>query len=281
MNKALRIILIGLMILTFAPAAGRLQDTPAISNSVEKAAFLGDLTILMYHNTLAPDKKECVYCINQNHLRQDFEYLKTGGYNVVSCERVIDCAQTGKKLPDKAVMLTFDDGYLNNLKYAAPLLEEYGYVGLFSVVGDYTAYDKEHMSKSSDFIYFGWDDIAQANSYPCVDIGLHSYSLHYTKPRMGVGKLDGEDGVEYRKMLMGDTDRLIAALGEVGVSSKIYAYPFGKYCKDSEETLKSKGVVMTLTCNEGVNHIYGAEDLYLMKRYNRDATKKDLSEIIG
>ena len=36
---------------------------------------------------------------------------------------------------------------------------------------------------------------------------------------------------------------------------------------------------MTLTCNEGKNRIYGPEDLYLLKRYNRDATKSDLSQI--
>ena len=248
---------------------------------VDGRESLGDLTVLMYHNTLAPDKKESVYCINQNHLRQDFEYLKEEGYNVVAPSYVVNAVRAGRKLPDKAVMLTFDDGYLNNLRYAAPLLEEFGYVGLFSVVGDYTEFDKEHMPKSSDFIYFGWDDVAEADSYEHIEIGLHSYSLHYTKPRKGVGKLEGEDSEEYKRMLSDDTDRLIAALKKLGVSSKIYAYPFGEYCKDSEAALKSRGIVMTLTCNEGVNHIYGAEDLYLLRRFNRDATKADLREIIG
>ncbi|MDE6189455.1 MAG: polysaccharide deacetylase family protein [Clostridia bacterium] len=242
---------------------------------------LGDLTVIMYHNTLAPYKKESVYCINQNHLREDFEYLKIHGYNVVSSKQVINAAQNGRKLPEKAVMLTFDDGYLNNLKYAAPLLEEYGFVGLFSVVGDYTEFDKEHTPKGSDFVYFGWDDMKEANSNDFIEIGLHSYSLHYTKPRKGVGKISGESGEEYKSMLLEDTDKLLGALRKIGISSNVYAYPFGEYCKESEQVLKSRGIVMTLTCNEGVNHIYTAEDLYLLRRFNRDATKAELREIIG
>mgnify|MGYP006990138626 CR=1 FL=1 len=36
---------------------------------------LGDLIILMYHNTLAKGKKQSVYCINQDALRKDFQYF--------------------------------------------------------------------------------------------------------------------------------------------------------------------------------------------------------------
>lgn len=242
---------------------------------------LGKLTVLMYHNTLAPDKRECVYCINQNHLRNDFEYLKINGYNVVSCKDIFKAVDGKKNLPENAVLLTFDDGYLNNLKYAAPLLAEYGYSGLFSVVGDYTRLDKTQNPHGGDFTYFGWQDIAAANADKYIEIGLHSYSMHNTKPRLGVGKKIGESADEYKKILSDDTDRLIAELGKIGVATSIYAYPYGKYCKESEEVLKEKGITMTLTCNEGVNRIYGRESLYLLKRFNRDATKGSLSEIIG
>ena len=253
-----------------------LADACAVVSD-EKGECIGELTVLMYHNTLAPNKKESVYCINQNHLRNDFEYLKENGYSVVSCDYVIRAVREKRKLPEKAVILTFDDGYLNNIKYAQPLLEEYKYSGLFSVVGDYTRLDKESNPNGRDFIYFGWDDIAKANSSEYVEIGLHSYGMHNTRPRMGVSKLKGEDLQTYKKMLSDDTDKLVEELKKINVTSNIYAYPYGKYCKESEEVLKSKGIAMTLTCNEGKNYIYGEQDLYLLKRYNRDATKGSLS----
>ena len=247
------------------------------ASTADERECLGELTVLMYHNTLAPNKRESVYCINQNHLRKDFEYLKTNGYNVVSCDYVIKTVGEGKKLPSKAVIITFDDGYLNNLKYAQPLLEEYGYSGLFSVVGDYTRLDKTNNPRGGDFIYFGWQDMADANASEYVEIGLHSYNMHNTKPRMGVSKLGGETSEVYKKVFSDDTDMLVEELKKVGITSNVYAYPYGKYCKESEEVLKSKGILMTLTCNEGPTRIYGMDDLYLLKRYNRDATKGELS----
>ncbi|MDE6362513.1 MAG: polysaccharide deacetylase family protein [Clostridia bacterium] len=256
------------------------EQTASKSGESLSQTCLGDLTILMYHNTLAKGKKQSVYCINQDNLRKDFEYLKNNGYNVISCQSLIEYVDNGVALPDKAVILTFDDGYLNNITYALPLLEEFGYSGLFSVVGDYTAFDKNGKG-GGDFIYFGWDDIAQVADNANVEIGLHSYSMHNTRPRLGVSQLKSESDEEYKQTFASDTQKLVDKLGELGVTSNIYAYPYGKYTKISESVLKDKGVVMTLTCNEGINHIYGRRSLYLLKRINRDATKSSLGAVLG
>lgn len=242
---------------------------------------LGDLTILMYHNTLAKGRKQSVYCINQDSLRRDFQYLKDNGYSVISCKSLIEYVDNGASLPDKAAILTFDDGYLNNMTYALPLLEEFGYSGLFSVVGDYTVFDKKGGKGGGDFVYFGWDDIAEVAKNTNVEIGLHSYSMHNTRPRLGVAQLKSESDDEYKQVFSDDTQKLVDKLGELGVTSNIYAYPYGKYTKISESVLKDKGVAMTLTCNEGINHIYGRRSLYLLKRINRDATKGSLGEVLG
>ncbi len=258
-------------------------DNSQVTNMSEQGSSqtsLGDLTILMYHNTLAEGKKQSVYCINQNSLRSDFQYLKEKGYNVISCKSLIEYVDNGRSLPDKAVILTFDDGYLNNITYALPLLEEFGYSGLFSVVGDYTAYDKKGGKGGGDFTYFGWDDIAEAAQNKNVEIGLHSYSMHNTRPRLGVAQLKSESDEIYEQVFADDTQKLVDKLGELGVSSNIYAYPYGKYTKISESVLKQKGVIITLTCNEGINHIYGRRSLYLLRRINRDATKSSLKAIL-
>lgn len=253
--------------------------TANVSGEGYSQTSLGDLTILMYHNTLAEGKKQSVYCINQNNLRKDFQYLKDNEYNVISCKSLIESVDNGTPLPDKAVILTFDDGYLNNMTYALPLLEEYGYSGLFSVVGDYTAFDKKGKG-GGDFVYFGWDDIAEVAKNSNVEIGLHSYSMHNTRPRLGVAQLKSESDETYKQTFADDTQKLVDKLGEMGVTSNIYAYPYGKYTKISESVLKEKGVVMTLTCNEGINHIYGRRSLYLLKRINRDATKGGLASVL-
>ena len=256
------------------------EEQVAKSGESYSQTCLGDLTILMYHNTLAKGKKQSVYCINQDNLRRDFEYLKKNGFNVISCKTLLESVDNGTPLPDKAVILTFDDGYLNNMTYALPLLEEYGYSGVFSVVGDYTLFDKNGKG-AGDFIYFGWDDIAEVAQNPNVEIGLHSYSMHNTRPRLGVSQLKSESDETYRQVFADDTQKLVDKLDEMGVSTNIYAYPYGKYTKISESVLKEKGIVMTFTCNEGINHIYGRRSLYLLKRINRDATKGSLEELLS
>ncbi|MDE5654396.1 MAG: polysaccharide deacetylase family protein [Clostridia bacterium] len=261
-------------------ANGLNSQAATMSEQGNSQTSLGDLTILMYHNTLAKGKKQSVYCINQDSLRKDFQYLKDNGYHVISCKNLIEYVDNGKCLPDKAVILTFDDGYLNNMTYALPLLEEFNYTGLFSVVGDYTLYDKKGGKGGGDFTYFGWDDIAEVAQNKNVEIGLHSYSMHNTRPRLGVAQLKSESDDIYEQVFADDTQKLVDKLGELGVSSNIYAYPYGKYTKISESVLKEKGVIMTLTCNEGINHIYGRRSLYLLRRINRDATKSSLKSIL-
>ena len=55
----------------------------------------------------------------------DLKYLKENGYHTVVVQDLIDYVEKGVPLPEKPVMLTFDDGYYNNYYYAFPLLEEY------------------------------------------------------------------------------------------------------------------------------------------------------------
>ena len=45
----------------------------------------------------------------------------------------------------------------------------------------------------------------------------------------------------------------------------IYTYPFGAYSEETTDMLKSMGFKMSLTCNEGINHITDADSLFMLK----------------
>ncbi len=65
-------------------------------------------------------------------------------YNVISLKKVIDCLTAGRSVPKNSAVLTFDDGYRNNLSVALPILEKYnvpatvfvtaGYVGTHDIL---------------------------------------------------------------------------------------------------------------------------------------------------
>ena len=63
-------------------------------------------------------------------------------YTPVSPRQVADWAERGSRLPERAVLVTFDDGYRNNLTHALPILQRHGIEALISVATDYIGTDR-------------------------------------------------------------------------------------------------------------------------------------------
>ncbi|MEG2562107.1 MAG: polysaccharide deacetylase family protein, partial [Clostridia bacterium] len=116
------------------------ENSVDIATKATASDSLGKVVILMYHNILPDSYSPRVYSVSRSALERDFQFLANNGYNVISFEFVRDCIASRNALPPKSVILTFDDGYYNNLRYGLPLLQKYNYSALFSVVGEYTAY---------------------------------------------------------------------------------------------------------------------------------------------
>ena len=66
--------------------------------------------------------------------RRQLEFFKEN-FNVVRMEQVIEAISNNASLPEKALLLTFDDGYIDNYTFVLPLLEEYGFQGSFFIPG--------------------------------------------------------------------------------------------------------------------------------------------------
>ena len=96
----------------------------------------GKLFISMYHYTrdLQHSRYPEIKGMDIRFLRKQFEFFKEH-FNVVRMEQVIDAVKRGRPLPERALLLTFDDGYIDNFSYAFPLLEEYGFQGSFFIPG--------------------------------------------------------------------------------------------------------------------------------------------------
>lgn len=183
--------------------------------------------------------------------------------------------------PEKSVMLTFDDGYYFNKTYAMPLLEKYGFPALFAIVGEYTKFNKNNPKVSKTYTYFDFEDVTEINRSKYVEIAAHSYYLHHFGKRQGVKIKKYEDKTAYCEMLEKDTRLLEKSLLQAGVRPRVYAYPFGAYCAESEQVIKRLGYEMSLTCNEGINCVKNPENLFLLKRLNRSGTGKSVEAMFA
>lgn len=94
------------------------------------------LYISMYHYTrdLVHSRYPEIKGMDIPLFRKQMEFFKAN-FNVVRMEQVIDAVKNGTKLPEKALLLTFDDGYVDNYTYALPILEEFGFQGSFFIPG--------------------------------------------------------------------------------------------------------------------------------------------------
>lgn len=94
------------------------------------------LYISMYHYTrdLLHSRYPDIKGMDVNLFRNQIEFLKNN-FTIVDMEQVIDAVEGKSILPSDAMLLTFDDGYIDNYTYAFPILEEFGVKGSFFIPG--------------------------------------------------------------------------------------------------------------------------------------------------
>jgi peptidoglycan/xylan/chitin deacetylase (PgdA/CDA1 family) len=94
----------------------------------------------MYHyiNSNPPaDELAASLTVTEPNLMRQLHYLRCAGYYSITLSQLFDAMQTGAPLPEKAVILTFDDGYADAYSNAFPILRSAGFGGSFGIVSDW------------------------------------------------------------------------------------------------------------------------------------------------
>ena len=126
--------------------ADRLKDslfrlaTLAGANAAVRRALRSRLRVVCYHGVVGGDRSDDAYryrnTVSVAQFRRQLATLSRH-FSPVSAGDVLDWVERGTRLPDSAVLVTFDDGYRNNLVHALPELERYGVPALVSVTTGY------------------------------------------------------------------------------------------------------------------------------------------------
>jgi len=95
----------------------------------------------MYHYISTPPAGSDIYRVDLSVPPERFEshlqYLRDAGYQTITLDDLLYFLALGRPLPEKPVILTFDDGYEDNYSNAFPLLQKYAMVGHFFVISDF------------------------------------------------------------------------------------------------------------------------------------------------
>lgn len=227
------------------------------------------LPILMYHSLLKDEKMQGTYVISPADFERDMKYLKDKGYTSVTFKELVEYTENGTPLPQKPIMITFDDGYYNNYLYAMPVLEKYGFTAVISPIVKFTEDYSKSGDKSPVYGCCSWKELSEMINSGAFTVENHTYNLHYLKERKGASSISGESYEEYLKTAGEDIKKAQSLIKEnLGYTPLCFTYPYGAFDENSQRFVKESGFSASMTCTEKLNTITrDKESLFGLGRY--------------
>lgn len=188
-----------------------------------------------YNDVLPP-----VLFAKLSEFEKQMEYLHDEGYVTLSMNDIIDFYYNDKKLPDKSVLLTFDDMYKSVLLYAYPILKKHGFHAAGFVVGDWI-FDEPQNNSPYHSVCLSTEELEQMKDV--FEYANHTKALH---TRMdGKGALQTIDKESFHEDIM-SCEQLVG-------TKHVFAYPFGIYTDENIHWLKEAGFRLAFTSEGGTN----------------------------
>jgi len=239
-------------------------------NSIEAEEKI--IPIVMYHSILINNRRGASNTITPNELESDLKYIKENGYTTILMNDLIGFVNGRNQLPEKPIIITFDDGFLNNYVYVLPMLKKYDMKATLSIIGVCT--DQFTLVRSNDLEYahLSWYQVSEMVESERFEILNHTYNLHKSdEKRVGTKKKFGEALSLYDQIISDDIGGFQLQINDkIGYTPNTFVYPFGSMSKESVEILKKLGFEASLSTDGGINKISNnAGKLFGLKRNDR------------
>ena len=188
--------------------------------------FCLHVPILTYHHiqpeAAAKELGQTSLTVDNGIFDQQMAYLASNGYTPIFANELINALLGHSQLPGKPVMVTMDDGYVDNATYALPVLQKYNIKanlmlasGLVGGNSDMLTWDQVNQLKSSGLIYFT----------------NHTWS-HYRIANGPQSKIDSE--IDTAQTQIQD---------HTGQTANVFTYPYGSFNNNAIQTLQKKGYI--------------------------------------
>jgi len=196
--------------------------------------------ILMYHHvgylpTTTVDSVRIGLTVSPEDFEQQLKWIKAQGHTSISLNDLYSFIQNKTGLPKNPIILTFDDGYKDVFQYAIPILQKYGYSGVFGIITNFPG------TSQGTNVYASWDEILAAKNAG-MEILCHTQN-HFdgSNPKFDANYIFANLGGCQQDML-----------GHLGLAEPYLIYPYGHYTPVYLAQMKKAGFVMGLTVHEGI-----------------------------
>ena len=213
--------------------------------------------ILMYHS-LDKDRIEIYAAVDPVVFRQQMESIKAGGYKVVPLFQYCRLLKSGNSIPRNLVIITFDDGYKDNLE-AVEILKEFGYPATIFII-------VEKVGKKG---YLSEEDIVSILSDTEVDIGSHTLTHAY---------LPDQEKARVKREIFQSKKQLEEHFSQ---NIETISYPIGGFTKEVLKEVESANYLCACATNRGFSKKLNRFALRRIKVTNRDLGFRLWSKLSG
>ncbi|MBW4665503.1 MAG: polysaccharide deacetylase family protein [Chroococcus sp. CMT-3BRIN-NPC107] len=230
---------------------------PSVWPKISDRATKAKVPVFMYHDILP--EKEVFFDVTVKELEQHFSFIKEQGLTPISFDQLVTHLRTGLPLPEKPIMLTFDDGYGGHYEYVYTLLKKYGYPAVFSV---YTS----NMGKDTGRTHVSWEQLKEMAANPLVTIAAHSVTHPKDLRVLSDERLKIE--IEQSKQILED---------QLGIPIRYFTYPEGKYDERVAKLVERAGYKAALTMSDTDERFAGeSESMLAISRFGQSRLAQNL-----
>ena len=246
-----------------APAA--LLTAPAEAQR-RGAAAPQSFAALSYHE-IGPDGPGPHYSISESYFVQHLNWLRGNGWQAVSIDDLLAARDGRRSLPDKAALLTFDDGYDDFYTRAFQVLREFRWPGVFALV---TSWMETPVGQTFDYggtptprsALISWDQARRMQASGVCEFASHTHDLHHgvlanpqgnSQPALPTRIFDANRGAyetdgEWTRRIETDLARSVAIMRQrLGRAPRCMVWPYGRTNGAAVEIAGRLGMPVALT----------------------------------
>lgn len=215
------------------------------------------IPVLYYHSVNESADNEVT--ISPKMLKTELKYIHDQGYITLTINELKAYILNDSPIPDKSILITFDDGYMDNYYSAFPILKEFNMVATIFCI----------TSELDGSYYLSEEAIREMSAY---GIDIESHTL--THPHLNKMNYDKqlEELVKSKKTLEEITGKEINSI----------AYPFGDFNADSVKAAKEAGYTLGFTTKLGLSdrsdNPLTLDRIYISSKYDMNTFKELLNK---
>lgn len=207
------------------------------------------VAVLVYHNIVRSEEEKVKDqdTLTEKEFEEQMKYLRDSGYVAISAEEFYEWKEGKKDIPEKSVIITFDDGFYSFKYLVQPILEKYNFNAICFLIGKVTIQNTPEYVEGK-YGTIGLDEVKNKSNN--IIYGSHTFCMHELLEN---GKPIVKD--KSYDELKGDTQKFNNELFD----AKYLAYPYYTYTKDFVKVLKEENYKLAFAGEEematkGVNN---------------------------